>query len=175
MNSPTAAPGLEATPIRELTSFGEPPPDSPEPAFICGLNQPTHMTSSSSNQGDAETKEEAVNEGVSDGTTRQDARLSGNYSCCSGFAYYSKRMQEEGRVPVSSQAEMGPPPMHAWAAWVMIDETYHRNLMTSTHGVWPRTCTKSYVPDCRTIPMPPTPCTCTHSCALACATPSLAS
>ena len=60
------------------------------------------MTSSSSNQGDTDDQGEVVSEGGSARTTQADIKLSGNYSCCAGFAYYSKRMQEEGKVPVSS-------------------------------------------------------------------------
>ena len=60
------------------------------------------MSSSSSNQGDTDVRDEVTNEGGSARTTQADIKLSGNYSCCAGFAYYSKRMQEEGKVPVSS-------------------------------------------------------------------------
>ena len=60
------------------------------------------MTSSSSNQGDTDDQGEVVSEGGSARTKQADIKLSGNYSCCAGFAYYSKRMQEEGNVPVSA-------------------------------------------------------------------------
>ena len=60
------------------------------------------MTSSPSNQGDTAVHGEAGSEAGSARTTQADIKLSGNYSCCAGFAYYSKRMQEEGNVPVSA-------------------------------------------------------------------------